>query len=152
MHDIPGKVLWILVTFAILIEFLSITSTESTMLDKRALYIDICDFVDGVVDSRQITQAELKAFEAKIASYGFSVDYEIRHLVRQDTPDPFAAPGSPGYITTWVEVDNTTTYMQGDKIIVHVWSLGNTRSQNVLTALSAMWVKPFDETVPARIR
>lgn len=149
MHDIPGKVLWIIVLIAVLIEFFGITSTESTMLDKRALYIDICDFVDGVVDSRQITEPELKEFEARIASYGFSVDYEIRHLVRQDTPDPMSVSG---YTTVWTEVDNTTTYMQGDKIIVHVWSLGNTRNQNIMSSVSSIWVKPFDETVPARIR
>lgn len=149
MRDIPGKVIWVIVFFMILISFYSITTSEVTMLDKRALYIDICDFVDGVVDSRQITESELREFNAKIASYGFTVDYTISRLVRSVNPDPL---NSGEYVTTWIEVDDNMNYNQGDKIVVHVWQVGNTRSQNVLSGIISQWVPRFDEQVPARIR
>lgn len=154
MHDIPGKLLWLIVLFVVIIGFFGITTTEVTMLDKRSLYTDMCDFVDSVVDSRMVTSSEIKEFEARIASYGFSVDYEIQYLRRVDTPVDSGGSLTNTFKTVWVDADWEVDeeLSKGDKIVVHVWALGNTRTQNMLTAVSSLWVKPFDETVPARIR
>ena len=149
MHDIPGKVLWTVVCVFILLGLFGITVVEGELLDKRDLYVDMCDFVDGVVDSRVITDAELQAFNTQIASYGFSVDYTIERYVRAVNPDPL---NEGEVVPTWIMVDDNRNYNQGDKIVLHVWSIGGTRSGNLLSGLNLFRTSKFDRTVPARVR
>lgn len=149
MSSLPNKVLWTIVIVLAFISFYSITVAEGTLLDKRQLYIDMCDFVDSVVDSREITESELRAFNTKIESYGFTVDYSIERLIRSVDPDPL----NPGeYVTTWIAVDDNMHYNQGDKIVLHVWSLGNSTAQNATVGIFNFFTGSFDRQVPARIR
>lgn len=149
MRDIPGKVLWLIVIVFAFISFYSITVAEGTLLDKRQLFLDMCDFADSVVDSREITESELRTFNTKIESYGFTVDYTVERLIRSVDPDPL----NPGeYITTWVPVDDNMHYNQGDKVVIHVWSIGNSTSQNATAGIFNFYVGKFDRQIAARIR
>lgn len=149
MRDIIGKALWILAFFYLLLVLFTITTAEDEMLDRRALFADMCNFVDGVVDSGEVTEAELRQFNADIATYGYTLDYEIERYIRSVDPDPL----NPGeYIPTWIRADYTGHFNQGDKIVLHVWSIGQTPARTIARHLIPFYIEDFDRRVPARVR
>lgn len=150
MHDIPGKIIGILIAFALLIVApFVVTVTTTEMIDRRAAFMCMCDFVDGVIDSRQITENELREFHAELQSYGMTMDYTIIREVRSVDPDPLN-PGN--YVRTYIPTDDNMNYNQGDHIILHVKSLGYSSSTSLAHSIAGMYIKPFDETIVARIR
>lgn len=150
MHDIPGKVIGVLLAFVmVVVATFAISVTTAEMLDRRSAFMVMCEFVDGVIDSRQITDSELRDFNAKIQSYGMTVDYTITREMRSVDPDPLN-PG--GYVRTYIPTDNNRVYNQGDHITLHVKSIGYSSSTALAHSLTNMFVEPFDETITARIR
>lgn len=151
MHDIPGKVIGIIVAFfLVVVAPFVVTVTTTEMLNRRAAYMTMCDFVDGVVDSRMITDAELKEFNAKIQTYGMTMDYTINREMRSVDPDPLS--GSGNYIRTYIPTDNWKEYNQGDHIVLRVRAIGYSSSIGLAHSLVGMFIDDFDETVVARIR
>lgn len=150
MHDIPGKVIGLFLAFflAVVAPF-AVTVTTTEMLNKRAAYMTMCDFVDGVVDSRKITDAELKEFNAKIQTYGMTMDYSVTREMRSVDPDPLA-PGE--YVRTYIPTSDWKTYNQGDHIVLRVRAIGYSSSVGLAHSLIGMFVEDFDETIVARIR
>ena len=150
MHDIPGKILGILVAFILLVVApFVVTVTTNEMIDRRAAFMTMCDFVDGVIDSRAITENELREFNSELQSYGMTMDYTIMREMRSVDPDPL----NPGdYVRTYIPTDDYMHYNQGDHIILHVKSLGYSSSSSLAHSLAGMYIDPFDETIVARIR
>lgn len=150
MHDIPGKVISLLVAFVlIVIAPFVVTVTSNEMIDRRAAFMTMSQFVDGVIDSRTITDQELKEFNAELQSYGMTMDYTIEREIRSVNPDPL----NPGqYVRTYVPTDDTRKYNQGDHIILRVRSLGYSSSASLAHSIIGMFIEPFDETITARIR
>lgn len=150
MHDIPGKVIGLIVAFfLVVVAPFVVTVTTTEMLNRRAAYMTMCDFVDGVVDSRQITDAELKEFNSKIQTYGMTMDYKITREIRSVDPDPLK-PGN--YVRTYIPTDEWQSYNQGDHIVLRVHALGYSSSVGLAHSLVGMFVGDFDETIVARIR
>ena len=150
MHDIPGKFIGMLLAFILVVLGPFVISTTSVeMIDRRSAFMAMCEFVDGVIDSRQITEAELRAFNAEMQSFGMTMDYTITREMRSVDPDPL----NPGeYVRTYIPTDNNYVYNQGDHITLHVWSIGYSSSTSLSHSITSMFVKPFDETITARIR
>lgn len=151
MHDIPGKVIGLFIAFfLIVVAPFVVTVTTTEMINRRAAYTTMCDFVDGVVDSRTITDAELKEFNAKIQTYGMTMDYTISREMRSVDPDPLI--GSGAYVRTYIPNDNWKVYNQGDHIALRVRAIGYSSGTGLAHSLVGMFIDDFDETIVARIR
>lgn len=150
MHDIPGKIIGLIIAFVLLVVApFTIAVTSSEMLDRRSAFMTMCQFVDGVIDSRTITTQELKEFNAELQSYGMTMDYTIQREIRTVNPDPL---NSGEYVTTYTPASDIHHYNQGDHVILHVKSLGYSSSASLAHSILGMFIKPFDETITARVR
>lgn len=149
-HDIPGKFIGLMLAFILTVvtPFVN-TTVELEMLDRRSIITDVTNFIDEVVDSRQITDAMLKELNSNLASYGVTVDYEITHLKRDVNPDPLE-PGS--YYTSYIPVGDTVPWEKGDRISVRVRTVGYSTTQTLAHRLVGMFVSELDRTIVARIR
>jgi len=150
MHDIPGKVIGLVLAFVlcVIMPFVTVT-VENEMIDRRLIINDVSNFIDEVVDSRYITDTMLKELNVNLASYGMSVDYEIKHYVRTVNTDPLT---NGEYYVSYIPTGNTKTYSKGDKISVRVYTVGYSSTEALAHKLTGMFVKDLDETITARIR
>ncbi len=148
--DIPGKFIGLLLAFVltVIMPFVTVT-VENEMLDRRLIITDVTNFIDEVVDSRNITDGMIDELNVKLAQYGQSVDYEISHYKRTVNVDPVK---SGSYYTTYVKTNNTSSYEKGDKISVHVYTTSYSATEAVAHRLTGMFVKDLDTTITARIR
>lgn len=151
MRDIPGKLIGIFVAVALMIVMPFVTVTvESGMIDRREIIMAVTDFIDEVVDSRNITDAMLSELNTSISSHGILVDYEIEHYCRSVDPDPLSAGD---YYTTFVkDITNSREFQKGDKISVHVYSTGYSAAETISHKLAGLFIPKLDETLTARIR
>ena len=149
MNDLPGKLIGLAIAFALLVGAPFVCATvESEMLDRRHVVIDVCNFIDEVVDSRQITDSMIDELNVNLASYGMQVNYEVVRYARNVDSDPLK---SGGYYVSYVPV-NDWDFEKGDKISVHVWVTGYSTAEGLSHKISGMYVKQFDETFTARVR
>lgn len=151
MRDIPGKLLGIFLAVALMIIMPFVTVTvESSMIDRREIIMAVTDFIDEVVDSRNITDTMLAKLNTDISSHGILVDYEIEHYCRSVDPDPL----NPGdYYTTFVkDVKDIHEFQKGDKISVHIFSTGYSAAETISHKLAGLFIPKLDETLTARIR
>lgn len=148
--DIPGKFIGIGIAFCLMIIMpFVVTTLEGEMLDRRLIVADVCNFLDSVVDSRQVSQAEIEQLNLSLAQYGVTVDYEIIHYKQQVNPDP-TSNGS--YYITYAKVGEGYDYDTGDKVAVHVKAVGNSTTENIARKLSGMFIKDLDFIITARVR
>lgn len=149
-NDLPGKFIGLILAFVLTVVMPFVNTTvEGEMLDRRSIVMDITNFMDEVVDSRQITDAMLKELNTSLASYGVNVHYEITHYRRSVNPDPM---GQFEYYTSYIPVGDDVAYEQGDRISVRVYTLGVSTTQTVARKLTGMFIQKFDKTLTARIR
>lgn len=149
-NDIPGKFIGLLLAFVLTVVMPFVNTTvELEMLDRRSIITDTTNFIDEVIDSRQITDAMLKEFHTNISSYGVNVDYEITHLKRTVNPDP-ANPDA--YYTNYVPVSNDYPWEKGDRISVRVYTVGYSSTQTLAHKLIGLFISELDRTIVARIR
>lgn len=117
--------------------------------DRRNVIADVDNFVDSVVDSRQITEPMLKEFNTKLASYSLVLDYEIKREVLAIEPDPLhEGDWYPSYVVT----DDNMHYNQGDHISVHVRNIGYNSAISLGHSLCGIVLGDLDETITARVR
>lgn len=149
-NDIPGKFIGIILAFvlAVVVPFVN-TTVEQEMLDRRCIVMDVTNFIDEVVDSRQITDAMKRELNTSLASYGTTVDYTITHYRRTVNPDP-ANPDS--YYTNYVVVGDQEPWLKGDRIAVTIKTLGYSPTETIAHKLTGMFVPDLDRTIAARIR
>ena len=150
MRDIPAKFVGIVlaVILCILVPFqIIVANNEST---NRRLIVDYMrDYIDSIIDGRVNSDADRKAFEAKLASYGLILDYDIVRYSRSVNPDP-KTKGS--YYVTYVEMDDTTTFNKSDKVELHVYQLSGSTTGTLAHRLTGIFIGDFDVTITARVR
>ncbi len=150
-NDIPGKIIGLLLAFVLTVVMPFVTVTvENEMVDRRLIITDVTNFIDEVVDSRNITDGMIDELNVNLAQYGMTVDYEITHYARSVNVDP--ATTGDNYYVTYVKADDTTTYEKGDKISVHVFVRSYSATEALAHKLTGMFVKDFDTTLTARVR
>lgn len=81
------------------------------------------DFVDEVIDTREITDQMLTDFHMALASGEVVYTANIYREIKKIDPDPTnlgteAVAG--GTITRWIAVDDISTFTTGDRVIVEV--------------------------------
>jgi phenylpyruvate tautomerase PptA (4-oxalocrotonate tautomerase family) len=150
MRDIPGTIIGLVLAFVlcVIMPFVNVT-VQDEMLDRRYIVNDVTNFLDEVIDSREVTDAMLDELNVNLASYGMTVDYEIKHYKRSVNVDPLS---SDDYYVTYIETDDIRNYEKGDKISVHVYTVGYSATQSVAHKLTQMFVKELDTTITARVR
>lgn len=149
LRDIPGKFLGMILAFVLCIVVPFVTlSAEGAMLDNRLMVADITDFIDGVVDSRQITEAMLTELNVKLASYGKAVDYDIVRYARSIDADP---TNKGEYYVSFLRQDDYN-FVKGDKIYIHVYTVGHGTAETLANKISGIYMKDFDVKFTARIR
>ena len=149
-QDIPGKIIGVILAFVltIIMPFVTVT-VEKEMLERRLIVNNACSFIDSVVDSRVVTQSELEELNLALASYGITVDYDIKRYAASVDPDPVE---SGAFSVTYLLQDDNMHYNQGDKISVHIYAIGNSTTANLAYRLSGIFMKNFDVTLTARVR
>lgn len=148
-NDLPGKFIGLLMAFVLTVVMPFVNTTvETEMLDRRSIIQDVTNFMDEVVDSRQINDAMLQELNTKLASYGVIVDYEITHLRRTVNPDP-TEQGKP--YTSYYEVEDDE-WKKSDRIAVHVKTVGYSASQMLAHRITGLFISELDRTLVARIR
>lgn len=148
--DIIGKFLGILLIFMLLVlaPFIEYSAQKESM-DSRAIVSVVNNFIDEVVDSREITDNMLKQLNSDLASYSVMVDYEIIREKRVIDPDPL----NPGeYYPSLVVADDNRHYEQGDHITVRVYAVGTTASATIAYKLAHVVTPKLDYTFSARVR
>lgn len=152
MHDIGGKLLGIILAFllAVVVPFVTIT-TENEMINRRLIIQDTCNFIDTVIDTREISKGAIAEFTTALASYGSNVSYDI--TVYRRTVSSVSGSGEDYTITFIPDPNyNAAPLNQGDKIEVHVYTTGNSTTANIAQRLSGVVLGNLDETIVARIR
>lgn len=150
MHDIPGRVIGLVLAFVLTIVMPFVTVTvENEMLDRRLIIRDVSNFIDEVIDSRNITDSMLEEFNVNLASYGMTVDYEIKHYKRSVNADPTS---DSDYYVSYIQSDDIRNYAKGDKISIRVYTVGYSATESIAHKLTGMFVRDLDETITARVR
>lgn len=151
MNDIPGKIIGILLAFVlcVIMPFINVV-VQDEMVNRRLVTEDIASFIDSITDGRVMSEADVKAFEAKLSSYGVLLDYDVTRYARSVNPDP-ASPSSDYYVT-YVEMPNNKTYNKGDKVSIHVYQVSSSGTENLAQKLSGLFIRDFDVTITARVR
>lgn len=149
-NDLPGKFIGLVLAFVltVLMPFVTV-QVESEMMDRRMIINHVTDFIDEVIDSRNVTDAMIDDLNVSLASYGVTVNYEISRYARSVNADPIT---EADYYVTYLPQDDTTTYNKGDKISVRVYTVGYSSSGALAHKLTGMFVKDLDETITARVR
>lgn len=149
-NDIPGKFIGLVLAFVltVVMPFVSVT-VDTEMTDRRLIINHVTDFIDEVIDSRNVTDAMIDELNVNLASYGVTVNYEIKRYARSVNADPIT---DSDYYVTYLPQDDTTTYNKGDKISVRVYTVGYSSTGALAHKLTGLFVKDLDETITARIR
>lgn len=91
------------------------------------------DLLDEVTDTRVLTEDMLEDYALNMASASELYKYEIIRKEKCIMPDP-EHPGQT--YTTYIVVDDISTYNQGDKIIIEVKPVGSNMYQVFSSAFS----------------
>lgn len=149
-NDLPGKFIGIVLAFVLTVIMPFVTvQVENEMMDRRMIINNVTDFIDEVIDSRNITDAMIDELNVSLASYGVTVNYEISRYARSVNADPIT---DSNYYVTYLPQEDTTTFNKGDKISVRVYTVGYSSSGALAHKLTGMFVKDLDETITARVR
>ena len=149
-NDLAGKIIGMLLAFILCVVSPFVTiNAQNEMLDRRMIMNNITDFIDEVIDSRTVSDAALSELNVSLASYGITVDYEITRYRISIDPDPLKGDA---YTINYVVSDDLSKFNKGDKVSVHVYTVGYSSTQSLAHKLTGMFVKDLDETITARIR
>lgn len=149
-NDIPGKFIGLLIAFVLTVVMPFVNTTvETEMLDRRSIITDVTNFVDEVIDSRQVSDSMLQELNTNLAAYGVIVDYDITHYRRTVNPDPLDAGKS---YTSYYIVGNNEEWLKSDRISVRVRTVGYSNTQMLAHRIAGLFVGELDRTITARIR
>lgn len=114
--SVPGVALAVIL-YAI--EFLGFTfyvvGAHQYITSYHKMLNETRDFVDDVIDIKEITPQMLEDFNISLASNEVVYSAEIYRYIRTVNPDP-VHPGQT--VTTWTLVDDSTKFNTGDRIQV----------------------------------
>ena len=155
MSDIFGKILGIVLVFLLcVLAPISIIVLTDDMTDRRNIFNEMTNFVDTVIDSDKISEAQLRDFYYGVSSYGPQCSVEIVQYIRVVTPGAQEGEAKISYvpvnITTQAETDVTLT--TGDIVKVHVHATSYTGVQQFVHATIGMLLHPIDFTVSGKVR
>lgn len=114
--SVPGVAL-ALILYAI--EFLGFTfyvaGAHQYITSYHVMLNETRNFVDDVIDTKEITPQMLEDFNIALASSEVVYSAEIYRYIRTVNPDP-VHPGQT--VTTWTMVDDSTKFNTGDRVQV----------------------------------
>lgn len=93
------------------------------------------DLIDGVIDTRELTDDMLNDYAISMASTAEYYRYEVIRKEKCIMPDPIT-PGQT--YSTYIVVDDISKFNQGDKVIVKVEPAGSNIFQTLSTRLMHM--------------
>lgn len=152
MGDVFGKILGVILAFILcILAPLTITAMSDDMADRRAIYSDITSFVDQIIDTREVSDQQMKSFLYSVSSHGPICDVKIIRNMR------VVNPGPDGNITTYVPIDTFVEgapihFNEGDLIEVSVSAVEYTGAQKVARMTIGVALKPIEFTVTGRVR
>lgn len=153
MSDILGKILGIIIAFILcILAPLTVVIMSDDMVDRRAIYSEMTTFIDQVIDTGELTEAQLSDFMYGISSYGPICEVRITRHIRIVNP----AEGG-GIVVSYTPTDvfnegKDITFNQGDLIQVHVEAVEYTGTQRVARLTLGTALQPIDYTVTGRVR
>lgn len=105
----------ILFGFQLIFMSFYVVGVHSNIKAYHEMMNDTRDFVDGVIDSGQITDQMRADYNMALASHQIIYAAQIYRQVKVVNPDPI---NSGQTITSWVVVDDSSTFNTGDRITV----------------------------------
>ena len=154
MGDVLGKIFGVVLAFILcILAPLTVAVMSDDMTDRRAIYSEMTDFVDEVVDTAQITPEQLSDFYAGISAYGPVCEVQVFRYMRT------AEPGvDRTYDITYIPLNvnmsstDTTYFNTGDMIKIHVEAVGYRGMQKTARGLLGGFLQPIEYSVVARVR
>lgn len=114
--SIPGIVLAIAMYVMNFIIFpFYVIGCHSYIQSWHSMLNETRDFVDEVIDTREITDVMMEDFNFALSSHDVVYSATILRYVKTVNPDPNRVGET---ITSYTVVDDTKTYMTGDRITV----------------------------------
>lgn len=131
--SIPGLVIGIVLTVLLLVVTpIYYTGIVQWAKSENMMMSDVIELVDKVGDTRILTKDMLADFNLALASKPLNYTYKITRETRVVNPDP-VNPGST--YTSYVPVDDISTWEQGDLITVRVEPLGESTFSTIALRL-----------------
>ena len=87
MKGIGGRAFAIVMFFLYLLVMYSEAVVSQELSDQREIISATDEFVDKIIDSREVTDAMVREYEARLASYSSLVTYEVSREMRVLEPD-----------------------------------------------------------------
>lgn len=107
------------------------------------------DLIDTVIDTRQLTTDTLEDYTLNMATTTEYYKFTITRKMRVVNPDPVEAGQT---YSTYINVDDTSIYNQGDRIIVKVEPIGTNLFQSLSSSLIGLNVSAEGFTLVGRVR
>lgn len=148
MTDIINKVLGVLIAFVLLAGGpLVINAMGKDLTMNRSVLNEMTNLIDKVTDNGRLSEADLSEFYINISSHGMAMDATISRYMKVVQPD-----GSGGFTTTYMLVDDNTTWNRGDIIKVRVQAIDYSGAQRLQNRLLRLNPPKFDQTLAGMVR
>lgn len=107
------------------------------------------NLIDEVIDTRQFTKDTYEDYSLNLASTSGYFDFTVTRKVKCVMPDPVNVGQT---YTTYIVVDDISTYNQGDIFIVKVSAVGHNMFQTLSSSLLGLNLDSEGFTLAGRVR
>ncbi|WP_138755930.1 hypothetical protein [Paenibacillus sinopodophylli] len=148
MSDIINKILGVLIAFAVLAGGpLVINAMNKDLTMNRSVLNEMTNLIDKVSDNGRLSSQDLSDFYVGISSYGMAMDATVSRYMKVINPD-----GAGGTVSSYMLVDDNTTWSSGDIIKVRVQAIDYSGAQRLQNRLLRLNPPKFDQTLAGMIR
>lgn len=149
MKGVVGRVLAIVMFLLYLLVMYSESVVLQEISDQREIISATDEFVDKIIDSREVTDAMISEYEARLASFNSVVTYEVTREMRVLEPDSLH---NGEHVPSYIVADTNTRYNQGDLVVVHVKERNYGSGMGIVNSLFNVFVPKLDLRIADRVR
>lgn len=149
MKGIGGRAFAIVMFFLYLLVMYSEAVVSQELSDQREIISATDEFVDKIIDSREVTDAMVREYEARLASYSSLVTYEVSREMRVLEPDSM---NSGEHVPSYIVADTNTRYNQGDLVVVRVKERNYGSGMSFVHSIFSIFVPKLDIRIADRVR
>lgn len=150
MYGIMNKILGIIVAFVLVIFMLANVMVADQLQARRSIVAEVTNFIDEITDSAAMDDQHIADLYLACNAYGPICDVQVLRYTRVVNPVPGSSP--PRSRVSYVPVDKTDTWNQGDICQVTVKEVGMTGLSYFLYNSLGLHMAPVDFTLAGRVR
>lgn len=138
----------LVIVFFMLVVGPTLRSAQMDMLSqRREIYNEVTNMLDRVLDTGNITNAEIQDFYLGVSSRGVPVDIKIERYIKVINPD-----GTGGTYYVYSYSDDITTWNKGDVCKLTVKQIATTNMERLAYNFSSMFTPPINVEFAGRVR